>query len=144
MKRISSALLIMLFAICGYSQKVDAKKVPQAVKDAFTKAHPGSTATWEWEDANYEANFTEGGKTMSCVINKKGTIIETESSIAASELPAAATSYMNQHYKGKKWKEVAKIVKSNGEVEYEVNVGTDVLFDAKGNHLQKKEKKESD
>lgn len=144
MKKILTALVFLFAITFGYAQKLDAKKVPQAVKDAFKKAHPGSTVSWEREDANYEANFTEGGKTMSCVINKQGTILETESPIKASELPSAATTYMSQHFKGKKWKEVAKIVKANGEVNYEVNAGTDVLFDANGNHLEKKEKKERD
>jgi hypothetical protein len=139
MKIIFATIISMLAFIHGYSQKLDARKVPQSVKDAFKKAHPNSAATWEWEDANYEANFKEAGKTMSCVVDKKGTILETESAIAASDLPGAATTYMHQHYKGKKWKEVAKIVKANGEVNYEVNVGTDVLFDANGKHLEKKE-----
>jgi hypothetical protein len=144
MKKILTALSLLFTVFFGYAQKLDAKKVPQEVKDAFKKAHPSSIAAWEWEDANYEANFTEGGKTMSCVINKQGTILETESPIKASELPSAATTYMDQHFKDKKWKEVAKIVKANGEVNYEVNAGTDVLFDANGNHIEKKEKKKRD
>lgn len=144
MKKILTAFFFLFAIYFGYAQKLDAKKVPQAVKDAFKTAHPSSTASWEREDANYEANFTEGGKTMSCVINKQGTILETESPIKASELPSAAIIYMKQHYKGKRWKEVAKIIKANGEVNYEVNAGTDVLFDANGNRLEKKEKKERD
>lgn len=139
MKIIFVTIVSVMTFIHGYTQKLDAKKVPQPVKDSFKKAHPNSAATWEWEDANYEANFTETGKTMSCVIDKKGTILETESVIVPAELPHAAATYMDQHYKGKKWKEVAKIVKANGEVNYEVNVGTDILFDANGKHLQKKE-----
>jgi hypothetical protein len=140
MKKMLTVSMFMLFAFYGYAQKLDATKVPQAVKASFKKAHPNATATWEREDANYEANFNEGGKSMSCVIDKQGTILETESPITAAELPAVAKTYANEHYKGKKWKEVAKIVRSNGEVNYEVNVGsTDVLFDANGNHLRKKE-----
>lgn len=139
MKSILAIFLLATASFQACSQKLNESKVPQNVKDAFKKAHPGSTASWEWEDANYEANFKEGGKEMSCVISRQGTILETESPITASELPATAASYMNQHYTGKKWKEVAKIVKANGEVNYEVNAGTDILFDAKGNHLQKKE-----
>jgi Putative beta-lactamase-inhibitor-like, PepSY-like len=144
MKNIFSAILLMLPCLYSYSQKLDAKKVPQEVKNAFTKAHPNANPAWEREDASYEANFKEGGKIMSCVIDKQGTILETESAIAATELPAAARTYMNQHYKGKKWKEVTRIVKADGNMNYEVNIGTDVLFDAKGNHLEKKEEKEKD
>src|SRR5439155_26490637 len=102
-------------------------------------------ASWEWEDAAYEANFVESGKAMSCVIDQRGTILETESAITMAELPASAKAYVTQHFKGKKWNEITKVTKANGEVNYEVNVaGTDVLFDSNGSHLQKKEKKEKD
>lgn len=139
MKKILTAFLLVFAFGYGHSQKLNANKVPQTVKNGFKKAHPNTTVSWEWEDANYEANFTEGGKAMSCVIDGKGTILETESPITEAELPAVAKTYVNEHYKGKRWKEIAKIIKANGEVNYEVNVGMDVLFDAKGHHLKNKE-----
>ena len=144
MKNILAALVFFSICFYGYAQTLDASKIPQKVKDAFKKAHPSSAATWEQEDAYYEANFKESDQAMSCLINMQGTILETESSITETELPVNAKKYMNTHYKGKQWKEVAKIVKANGEVNYEVNVGTDVLFDSKGNHLEKKQEKEKD
>jgi hypothetical protein len=145
MKIIVATSVALLIGLSGCSQKLDATKIPQAVKDAFAKAHPNTTASWEREDADYEANFSEGGKTMSCVINGQGTILETETPVSEAELPAAAKAYMNEHYKGKKWKEVTRIVKANGEVSYEVNAGgKDILFDAGGHHLEKKEEKEED
>ena len=136
----------ILMVSLAHTQKISTDKVPDIVKQALKSAHPGATATWEMEDANYEANFKEQGKEMSCLIDRQGTILETEAAIAASELPAAATTFIDQHYKGKKWKEVTRIVKASGEVNYEVDVeGTDVLFDGNGNHLQKpKEKEEED
>jgi hypothetical protein len=83
---------------------------------------------------------------MACIINKQGTILETETAIALSDLPAKAKTYINQHYKGKKTKEVAKIVKTNGEIAYEAGInGSDVLFDANGNFIKKKkEEKKKD
>ncbi len=79
---------------------------------------------------------------MPCIINKQGTILETETAIALSDLPATAKTYINQHYKGKKTKEVAKIVKTNGEIAYQAEInGSDVLFDANGNFIEKKRKK---
>lgn len=129
-------LLTMLITGAAFSQKLGAAKVPAAVKEGFKKLHPHAVASWEREAGNYEASFKEEGKSMSCVIDKQGHILETESAIPASELPAAAKAYVNKNYKGKAWKETAKIVKSNGEVNYEINVaGKDVLFDANGNHL---------
>lgn len=140
MSKILTAFLFVFMCMHSYAQKLDAKKIPSKVKEAFQKAHPHATASWEWEDANYEANFKENGKSMSCVISKQGTILETESPITMAELPAGVTTYMSEHYKGKKWKEIAKITKANGEVNYEVNTGgTDVLFDSNGHHLNEKE-----
>lgn len=142
MKNVITALVLLLLGGMTQAQKLVSKKVPATVKNAFVNAHPGATASWEREDGNYEANFKEGGKIISCVISKEGTILETETPIEESQLPVTAKTYMNQHYKGKKWKETAKIVKANGEVNYEVNTGKDILFDAHGNHLPKKEKKD--
>ena len=145
MKKFFFASFVLLMGTAAFSQKLASSKVPQAAKDAFAKAHPNTTAAWEREDANYEANFKEGGKAMSCVIDKRGTILETESPVTEAELPAAAKTYVAQHYKGKKAKEVAKIARANGEINYEVNYGGgDVLFDAAGKRINKGEKKEKD
>ena len=145
MKRLFLATLALTCGFIGFSQKLAGAKVPQAVKSGLLKAHPNAKATWEWEDKNYEANFTENGKSVSCVLDKQGTILETETPATLAELPAAAQTYVSQHYKGKKAKEVAKISKANGEIAYEVNYGSgDVLFDSNGNRQEKREKKEKD
>lgn len=146
MKILITVLALSFFSVQSFSQKLSSTKVPKAVKEGFKKAHPNSTATWEWEDANYEANFKENGKTMSAVIDKHGTILETETVVTLQELPQTAKVYVEKHYKGKKLKEIAKIDKAGGEVNYEVNVnGKDVLFDASGNPMEKpKKKKEKD
>ena len=115
------------------AQKLLSDKVPLPVKNGLTKAHPGVTATWEWEDANYEANFKENGKSVSCILDKTGTILETETEITQSELPKVANTYVSDHYKGKKIKEIASIRKGNGEVNYEVAVsGKELIFDQSG------------
>jgi hypothetical protein len=145
MKTILTVIFMTACALEASSQKLNETKVPQIVKTAFQKAHPAVKANWEWEDENYEANFKENGKEMSCVINKQGSILETESPIAVTELPAGAKAYLDEHYKGKKWKETTKIVKANGEVNYEVDIaGKDVLFDTNGHHLQPKKEVEKD
>jgi len=146
MKTMIAVCSLLILSLGASAQKLGAAKVPKAVKDAFAKSHPGVTASWEREAADYEANFKEGGKTMSCILTKQGTIIETETGIRAEELPASAKTYMNQHYKGQPWKEVAKIDKADGTVNYEVEIkGKDVLFDANGQHImKKKEAKEKD
>ena len=129
---------------CG-AQNLAASKVPAAVKAGLNKAHPGVTPAWEREDANYEANFKEGNKSVSVVIDGQGTIVETETPVALKSLPVAAQTYIQDHFNGKKLQEIAKIVKASGEVNYEVMVDhKDHLFDANGKTIIKKEKKEKD
>lgn len=130
------------FTACG--QKLKESAVPAVVKQAFTTKFPGITATWEKEDADYEVNFKKDGKNMSQVINAQGLVLETETDIAKSELPQQALAYLEQHYKGSKIKETAKIEKSDGSIMYEAEVnGKDILFDEKGNFV-KEVKEEKD
>ena len=136
MKRLLFASLIIT-SLHVTAQKMDAAKVPAAVKATFAKTYPKATATWEMEDKNYEAGFKQDGKSITVVIDTKGTLLETETDIAMSDLPKAAADYLSVHYKGKKVKETAKIVKANGEVNYEAEVNkVDVIFDSKGGFLK--------
>ncbi len=136
MKRLLFASLIIT-SLHVTAQKMDAAKVPAAVKATFAKAYPKATATWEMEDKNYEAGFKQDGKSITVVIDTKGILLETETDIAMSDLPKAAADYLSVHYKGKKVKETAKIVKANGEVNYEAEVNkVDVIFDSKGGFLK--------
>lgn len=119
------------------AQKLDAANVPAAAKAAFAKTYPGAMAKWEKENGKYEVNFIQGGKTMSVLMDDKGTISETETDIKVSELPAAVVSYVKQHYKGQVIKEGAKITKADGTINYEAEVGgKDVIFDAVGKFLK--------
>lgn len=133
-------MIILILAVCSFSvkaQKLSTDKVPSPVKNGLTKAHPGVTATWEWENTNYEANFKENGKPVSCVLDKNGTILETETEITQSELPKAVNTYISDHYKGKKIKEIATIRKANGEITYEVAVsGKELIFDQSGKFIK--------
>ncbi len=135
-------LLMMsaLVAIVGFSacaQKLDASKVPAAVKAAFAKQYPGTTAKWEKEDGKYEAGFKQNGTSMSVLYEANGTMTESEMDIKVTDLPASVLSYVKEHYKGKSIKEGAKITKADGTVNYEAEVdGKDVIFDAAGKFLK--------
>jgi hypothetical protein len=130
------AMIITFLAICTFAvnaQKLSTDKVPSPVTNGLTRAHPGISPAWEREGANYEANFKEKGKSVSCVFDKTGTILETETEIAQSELPKTANTYISDHFNGKKIKEIASIRKANGEVNYEVAVsGKELIFDQSG------------
>jgi len=74
---------------------------------------------------------------MSTVIDEKGTILETETDIAVSSLPAGIESYIKTHYKGAVIKVAARIVKANGDTIYEAEVNKkDVLFDVNGKFIK--------
>ncbi len=113
------------------------ESTPQA-KAAFAKAYPGVTnAKWEKEDGNYEVTFDQKGNKVSVIYNAKGILQESEIEIKATELPAAVTTYMKEHYKGVVVKSGAKITKTDGSINYEAAIkGKDVLFDANGKFIK--------
>lgn len=138
-----ATFMFSVFGAC--SQKLGADKVPAVVKTSFEKAHPGAKGTWELEGANYEVNFKKDGKEASCVIDSKGNILETETAIAADDLPAMAKEYIKQKYAAAKVKETTKIVKSTGETIYEAEINEqDLLFDVNGTFLKISEEKGED
>jgi len=124
-------------ALSASGQKLKESQVPAEVKAAFQKQYPSATASWDKEDANYEANFKQSGKAMSALIDKNGTIVETETDIPVTDLPKAAQDYMKKNYPGTKIEEAAKIVKANGDINYEAEVHhKDVIFDANGKFIK--------
>ncbi len=136
-KLLMVATLATSISLIACAQKLDASKVPAAVKGAFTKQYPGVTAKWEKEDGKYEAGFKQGGNTMSATFEAGGAFTESEMDIKVAGLPAEASSYIKEHYKGKSIKEAAKITLANGAVNYEAEVdGKDVMFDANGKFLK--------
>jgi hypothetical protein len=138
MKKVS--ILVMMFAsfaISACAQKLDASKVPAAVKASFVKEYPGSIAKWEKENGNYEVNFKKDGTNMSLLIQPNGSIVETETDIKITDLPATVLAYVKEHYPGKNVKEAAKIVKADRSVNYEAEVnGKDVIFDINGKFIK--------
>lgn len=135
-------LAIASVASCANAQKVDASKVPAAVKTSVAKKYPSTTVTkWEMEDGNYEANFKQDGKTMSAIFMPDGAFKESEVDIKTSELPPGVLDYVKANYQGKKVADAAKVTKADGTVNYEAEVnGKDVIFDANGKFI--KEEKE--
>ena len=118
-------MITAMFATIGFAacaQKLDASKVPVAVKAAFAKQYPGAIAKWEKEAGNYEVNFKQNGSTMSALYDANGTMKESEMDIKVSDLPATVQAYIKEHYKGKTVKEAAIITKADGSVNYEAEI----------------------
>jgi Putative beta-lactamase-inhibitor-like, PepSY-like len=136
-KLLSLVALATAFGFSACAQKLDASKVPAAVKATFEKQYPGVSVKWEKEYGKYEAGFKQNGNTMSALYEANGTMTESEMDIKVSDLPASVLAYVKENYKDKKIKEGAKITKSDGTVNYEAEVdGKDVIFDAKGKFLK--------
>lgn len=125
------ATVMVSSVVCG--QKLKQSEVPLNARNAFEKKYPGLKGSWDREDANYEVNFKQNGKAMSALMDKNGTIVETETDIPLSDLPGPAIDYMKEHYPGKDITGAAKIVKANGDVNYEAETNhKDVIFDVNG------------
>ena len=138
MKKILAVLLVTAgISWQAGAQKLDAAKVPAAVKQAFAKKYPGLTAKWEMESGNYEAAFKKDGKSMSAVFEPGGNMMESEVAIKVTALPAEVLTYVKEHYKGAVIREAARITKADGTVNFEAEVNKmDVLFDAKGKFIK--------
>lgn len=141
MKNYISILAILLgttFSLSAQEKKEQSVSPTAEAKAGFQKQFPGATKVkWEKEKGDYEVNFMEKGVEMSAVIDPKGMLKETESTVKTTELPATVTGYIQQHYKGQKIKEAAKITKADGTVNYEAEVNkSDLLFDAAGKFIK--------
>jgi len=131
------------------AQTVKEAEVPAAVKEALKKAYPtAKVEKWEKEDANYEVEIKVGKTESSVVYDASGNLVMTEVEIKVSELPKAATDYLNTNLKGKKITEASKMTYADGKVNYEAEVDdVDYIFDEKGNFIEKeveKDKKDDD
>jgi hypothetical protein len=138
MKKLFIVVLVMgATTLPARAQKLNESQVPATVKTAFQKKYPDIKASWDKEDPNYEANFKKDGKAMSVVIDKNGTVVETETDIPVTDLPKGAQDYMKKNYSGVKIQEAARIVRANRDVNYEAEVRhKDVIFDANGKFIK--------
>jgi hypothetical protein len=119
-----SACFIFSFATISCSQKINEKDIPGAVKTAFSnKFSTASNIKWEKENKKeLEANFKMNNTDVSANFGLDGAWVETETTIPASELPAAVTKAVNTKYPGAIYGRTEKIEKPGGKILYEVNI----------------------
>lgn len=121
-----------------HAQKLTPAQVPAAVTATFKAKFPQVTAnTWEKEGSQYEAGFKLNGQTMSALLTPAGALVETETDMAPSQLPAPVRAKLASAYKAYQVKEAATIVRADGSTVYEAEVSKggkaqDVLFHADG------------
>lgn len=125
------------------AQTLKPAQVPTAAKATFKAKFPTvTTNTWEKEGDKFEAGFKLSGKTMSAVITSTGDLMETETDMSPSQLPALVRAKLASAYKAYKISEAATIVSASGTTTYEAEVSKggkhqDVLFNADGSLAKK-------
>lgn len=147
---ISVVLIPLLFA-CGERKNKDDKdgrgckkvNVPASIETKFASLYPNvKEVEWEQTKAEFEAEFEVDEKEMSASFDSNGNLIETESQISFSELPATINEQLKEFIEDGKVKKVAKITDAKGVVTYEAQYKKDLLFDADGKMLNIEEENE--
>ena len=112
------ALSIFAITTTSCSQKVN---VPPAVTKAFNGKYPNATnIKWGKESAKeYEAEFKLKGNNVSANFGTDGSWVETETTIAANELPAAVNTAIMTKYAGAIFSRTEKIEKPGNKIFYE-------------------------
>ena len=138
MKNLKVGVLILaglFFLTC--SPGWDESQLPAPVKDAFAKKYPGTTAKWQKEGDQYEAEFDLEGKSLTAVYGADGSLEETEMEITLGELPDSARTYLQAHFKREEIKEIEKLILPNGEFSFEAEAaGQELLFDSTGKFVK--------
>ena len=135
-------ITVLIVSSSAFAQEA---KVPGVVKASFAKIHPAAAdVKWEKEGKNaYEIGFKENGVEISVVMDGKGHLKETETTIPSSELPASVAPYIEKKYSGFKIDDGARLVSDKGDTTYEAGISKgkikhDVMFDVSGMPLKKK------
>lgn len=136
-------LIILSGLLFGLAFAANAQKAaPEAVKKAFAQKYTSAKSVkWDSESANeWEAEFTLNGKEMSASYDNAGKWLETETEIAAKDLPAAVSAATAKQFPGYKPGEMSiidsptvkgyEIALKKGETAYEV------VIDANGKVLK--------
>jgi hypothetical protein len=141
MKSMFVLITALLFSFTLFGQGV---KVPKEVKVAFEKQYPNaSDVKWSKEgQKGYEAGFKVEGKNISVVLDKKGNIKETETSIPVSELAKQIVPFIEKNHPGFNITGAYKIVDSKGKVTFETEITKnkktkELIFDQDGKHITK-------
>jgi uncharacterized membrane protein YkoI len=133
------ALALCLAGLTCYGQDENKVDVPQAARDAFTKAFAAAQdVEWEVEDGTYEVEFELAGQEKTATYSATGELLEVETEMKPSALPAAVLAAAKAGgYKVKK----AEMIEAKGTTFYELEAlkggkEMELLLDAKGKMLQ--------
>ncbi len=139
-------LILVIAASAFISLSVSAqtsKNVPAPVKTAFSQKFTKATdVKWGKEGkTEWEAEFKLDGKLYSANFDTKGSWLETEYAITATEIPAVVKTTIDKDYAGYKMKESEISETAKGKVyEFEFIKGknkVEVAFDMNGKKIRK-------
>jgi hypothetical protein len=142
MKVFLTLAISALFANAACAQKLSEKDIPAVIVTNFKQSFPDiKKATWEKEDDYFEAEFALQGQETSATFDVDGKLLETETEIRFSDLPAPVKAALATSYKGAKVKETARLISPTGTVTYEAEVAIgsksqDLVFDAEGHEVK--------
>jgi len=113
------------------------KGVPAtALSDFKTKFPTAEKVSWDKEDGSFEAEFKMGTTKMSATYSAKGEWLETETGIAATELPANVVMAFKKNHTSATIKSVYRIESGKPisyEIEFKDGVKTkEIIYDAQG------------
>jgi Protein of unknown function (DUF2874). len=138
-KLIFLSVMFLAFGAITYGQK----DVPQPVNKSFSQKYPAAQSVkWASEEANeWEAEFKLNGKEMSASFDNAGKWLESETEIAAKELPAAVSGTIAKEFAGFKTDEIS-ILDTPGLNGFEVGlkkgeIVLEVVLDNTGKVLKK-------
>jgi Putative beta-lactamase-inhibitor-like, PepSY-like len=144
---VAIGLLLTSVYASAQESKIQEKDVPKAVIAAFKSAYPNATVRgYAKEKENgkllYEIESKDGATMRDLLYNPDGTLAETEETVAASDLPAAAQQALQAKYPKAVISKAEKTTQGD-KVEYEVSARRgkqriSLTFDADGKLLTSK------
>ncbi len=124
---ILAVVLFVTITTCNaQDKKIDIKKVPQKVLDAFHNAYPkavikGTSIENENGHHYFEIESMEGTQHIDLLITHSGKITEVEKTIPESELPTSVLKALNMKFKNLKINKAEKVT-SGSKVTYELSI----------------------
>jgi hypothetical protein len=104
-KLIILSVMFLAIGVIAYGQK----NVPQPVNTSFSQKYPAAQSVkWASEEANeWEAEFKLNDKEMTASFDNAGKWLESETEIAAKELPASVSGTIAKEFVGFKTDEIS-------------------------------------
>jgi hypothetical protein len=143
MKKILPLLICLLF-VGSISAQKSKEQIPAAAKSTFAAKFPtAQKVKWSIEKpGEFEVEYTFNKMESSALFDAAGALLETETEISESELPAAAKTTLAKEFAGFKLDEIERSTDAKGVISYEMEAAKgkeklELCFDANGKFISK-------